>query len=418
MKQIYTSTLLLISLLGFSQNKFEKGYFIDNSGIKINCLIKNFDWEYNPESIEIKKTMEDEGKEIGIYNIQEFSIDGISKYIKQTLNIDDSKGEPNYSISKEPHFVSSTVLLKVLVEGKNSLYSYENNQFPIRFFYKTEQSEIEQLICKKYFEENNYADVFVNYEYKKQLFLNVKADVNNSKNEKLPYKLNDLIDYFITANKFQGDTNSKEIQKRKKTATNYKLVLNTNFSHFDFKFDGNIPFDGSNTTDKNISFGYGFEVEIILPFNNNNWSIFIEPTYNTYSGTGVFPTTFYINPNYTTGFSNENYTATIKYNYIQIPLGIKRNIILNKQSKLNIHSAVNMQFSNNSKVTIFRSNNSTYLDTELNANKFNLLIGLGYAYKKFELELKQFSNLNVNPFINKSNYSYRNVSLSLKYKIN
>ncbi len=418
MKNFSLSIFLLFSIFSFSQIKFENGYYIDNSGTKINCLIKNVDWEYNPNAIEVKKTLQDDVQEISISNMQEFSIVGISKYIRQTLNVDDSKGEPNYSLSKEPHFISSTVLLKVLVEGKNSLYSFENNEFPIRFFFKTDVSEVQQLIYKKYFEEN-LTDLYVNSEYKKQLFLNVKADVYNSKSETLSYKQNDLIKYFVTANQFQGDTSSKEIQKRSKTVINYKLVVNNNLSHFDFKIDSSVPFDGRNLTDKKYSIGYGFEIEMILPFNNNNWSIFIEPTYNTYSGNGIFTSTYYINPNYTTGLVNEDYIASVKYNYLQVPIGLRRNIILNKQSKFNIHSAVNIEFSNNSSFTLHRSNVTNFKENSLNSNKFNLLIGLGYAYKKFELELRQYTNLNVNPYMtNSSNYSYRNVSLSLKYKIN
>lgn len=417
MKSIFLIVFLFVGIFCYSQIKFESGYYIDNSGKKINCLINNYDWQYNPTYIEIKNTLQDEVQEISITNLKEFSVTGVSKYIKQTLNIDDSKGEPNYSLSEEPHFISLTVLLKVLVDGKNSLYSYENNQFPIRFFYKTDLTEIQQLVYKKYFDES-LTDVFVNNSFRKQLFINVKADINNSKNENLKYKLNDLIEYFTLANSFQGDTNSKEIQKRRTTDFNFKIVLNSNLSHFDFKFDGSIPFDGNNITDKKITYGLGFEAEIILPFNNNNWSVFIEPSYNTYSGEGIFPTTYYINPNYTTGLVNENYTAKITYKYIQIPLGIKRNFILNKQSKINIQSALNMELYNNSKVTLLRSNNSTYLETDLNGGKFNLLIGLGYSYKKFEIDIKQFSNININPYLNKSNYSYINLSLGLKYKIN
>ncbi len=50
--------LLLVMLLSFSflnaQNNFEEGYYIDNSGNKINCLIKNLDWKNSPESIVVK----------------------------------------------------------------------------------------------------------------------------------------------------------------------------------------------------------------------------------------------------------------------------------------------------------------------------------------------------------------------------
>ena len=38
----------------YSQISFENGYFIDNNNQKINCLIKNLDWEKNPTEFKYK----------------------------------------------------------------------------------------------------------------------------------------------------------------------------------------------------------------------------------------------------------------------------------------------------------------------------------------------------------------------------
>ena len=38
----------------YSQISFENGYFIDNDNQKINCLIKNLDWENNPTKFKYK----------------------------------------------------------------------------------------------------------------------------------------------------------------------------------------------------------------------------------------------------------------------------------------------------------------------------------------------------------------------------
>ena len=37
-----------------AQISFEKGYYIDNSNQKVDCLIKNVDWKNNPTSFEYK----------------------------------------------------------------------------------------------------------------------------------------------------------------------------------------------------------------------------------------------------------------------------------------------------------------------------------------------------------------------------
>ena len=243
MKKIYASIFLIISVYSFAQNKFEKGYYLDGSGARVDCFIKNYDWKYNPTSIEVKKTMEENSNEVSISNMKEFAIDGISKYIKQTINIDNSKGDPSYSYSKEPSFVSLTVLLRVLVEGKNSLYFYENDQFPERYFFKTENQEITQLIFKKYFEtgENeNGTDLYVNDTYKKQLFATVKCENSNSKIDRLEYKNDALIDYFNLVNLCLGDTSSKEISKRSKTEFNYKIIGGLNYSHVNLKASNGV----------------------------------------------------------------------------------------------------------------------------------------------------------------------------------
>jgi hypothetical protein len=41
--------------------------------------------------------------------IKEFAIEGYSKYIRETVEIDNSKGAPNYSSNKEPNFIKSTI---------------------------------------------------------------------------------------------------------------------------------------------------------------------------------------------------------------------------------------------------------------------------------------------------------------------
>jgi glutathionylspermidine synthase len=53
-KKFLLVLLLLNSVLAFTQNNFEKGYFIDKSGKKIDCLVKDFEWEFSPNQFVIK----------------------------------------------------------------------------------------------------------------------------------------------------------------------------------------------------------------------------------------------------------------------------------------------------------------------------------------------------------------------------
>ena len=47
-KQLLFLLTIILSFNCYSQISFEKGYYINNSYQKTNCLIKNIDWKNNP----------------------------------------------------------------------------------------------------------------------------------------------------------------------------------------------------------------------------------------------------------------------------------------------------------------------------------------------------------------------------------
>ncbi len=53
-KKLLLLIITILHLEGYSQITFEKGYIIDNSDQKIECLIKNIDWIFNPVNLEYK----------------------------------------------------------------------------------------------------------------------------------------------------------------------------------------------------------------------------------------------------------------------------------------------------------------------------------------------------------------------------
>ena len=126
MKNRLSLILFLIAFLSFAQNKFESGYYIDNSGVKTECLIKNYDWKNNPKNIETKTNLEDNVTTTkSIEEINEFAITGKSKFVKATVNIDESSQNlVTLTNSPSPKFVEKTVLLKVLVQGNSNLYYF------------------------------------------------------------------------------------------------------------------------------------------------------------------------------------------------------------------------------------------------------------------------------------------------------
>ena len=118
-KQLLLFLITILSINCYSQIKFEKGYFIDNTNQRTNCLIKNIDWENNPTEFEYKLSKESKINKSTINLIQEFGIDNISKYVRSTVNIDRSSERINkLSNNKNPIFKEEQLFLKVLIEGE------------------------------------------------------------------------------------------------------------------------------------------------------------------------------------------------------------------------------------------------------------------------------------------------------------
>ncbi len=118
-------TILILTLIVFSFNVqsqiiFEKGYFIDKTDTKIDCLIKNIDWKDSPKKIEYKTSENGELINIDTNTLKEFGIYTISKYVKNTVKIDKSLDNfNNLTFDKNPELVEETLFLKVLVEIKS-----------------------------------------------------------------------------------------------------------------------------------------------------------------------------------------------------------------------------------------------------------------------------------------------------------
>jgi len=160
MKTYFNTTLLFLfifSITGFAQINLEKGYFINNQGVKTECLIKNNDWRNNPVKFEYKIKEEDKSNIKTVELIKEFSVVGKFKFIRVTVDIDRSSSYiEDLSDKRQPQFKSEVFFLKELVSGEASLYQYVDNGL-IRYFYSTNNSNIKQLVYKEYVDKYNFS---------------------------------------------------------------------------------------------------------------------------------------------------------------------------------------------------------------------------------------------------------------------
>lgn len=396
--------LLLISFLtinSYSQIVFEKGYFITNSGEKTECLIKNIAWKNNPIAFEYKKDENSSIETATIQLVKEFEIYNSSRYIRETVKIDQSSQTlDKLSNTKEPIFAEKQLFLKVLIQGKANLYSYDDGKL---FFYNVDNSKIEQLIYKSYYFGEN--EVAKNEQFKQQLFnaFNGSAiTINRLTN--IEYKKNSLIAIFEEYNKYQNSEFINFEGKEKKYSFNISIrprINNSSLELSDYLSNsGDISFESK------INFGVGIEFEYIFPFNKNKWSLSTEPTYQSYKSEGEK------NEN---NISGGKLIGMVEYTSIEIPITIRHYFFLNKNSKIFANISVILDRPINSSVELTRVDGSNVNTIDIEP-AVNFSLGLGYKLNdKFSIEMRTFSNRNITSSYIPSDY--KNLSLIFGYTI-
>ncbi len=198
--RFFNRTLIAILFIPFfvnAQNAYERGYIIKRNGKRIDCLIKTQKGIYNPTNLHYKIT-EESPIEIGtIDSIKEFVIENRERFIAMRIQIDRSGDNLNQITSnRQPVWSSEELFLKVLVEGKGTLYSY----FDIsnrRFFFSIDNNAPQQLIYKKFIVNSNQTA------FNKSYLMQLQSQVNcqgSSDHLNISYEADPLIKYFKAYN--------------------------------------------------------------------------------------------------------------------------------------------------------------------------------------------------------------------------
>ncbi len=373
---------LIISLKSFSQIKFEKGYFIDNNGIKTECFIKNIDWNYNPRTFEYKASQNADPKNNTIRNVSEFSILGESKYKRFKVSIDRSSNRiSKLRMIREPQFKEETLFLKVLVEGEASLFSYKENNLE-RFFYSVQNSAVEQLIYKLYKLEDN--KVGKNNRFRQQLWSEVRCEnITMGQVENVDYYKNDLKRYFITYNSCI-DPNYKNIKENRSLKEAFRFTLRPGINLSRTTLDNNLTSRRREEIDYGTNLGarIGFEAEYIFPFNKNKWSACIEPTFQYHKvdqkELTYIPSSLILN----------TLVSSMDYMSIEIPLGIRHSFFMNDHSRIFINAAYVVDIPLNSKFQLNLANGNSFENLKISSGQ-NFAFGAGYNYKnKYSVEFR------------------------------
>lgn len=386
--------ILLFSFVSFpifAQINFETGYFINNNNVKTDCLIRNIGWQKNPTEIEYKLNENDETQKVTIFEIKEFNVADGYKYKRFKVNIDRSSSDIN-NLSKEKNLIwkEETLLLKILVDGEINLYQYEDINL-VRYFISSGNHETaEQLVYKEYNAE--YSDIGVNNYFRQQLLNTFKLDILSIKDfEKLSYKKKELTSLIL---KYNGTTTKKATNyeiKQNQGNLNIKIIAGANLSSLSFRNGSTVDY----TFDKKTVFLLGFETEYIFPFNQNKWSIFVAPNFQSYKKEER---------------TTSNQSVSSDYSYIEIPFGLRYYMFLNNNSKIFMNAGLAPQFT--SKSTLKYS--SAVLEV---SNTIGYFIGAGFSKSRYNIELRYNLGRNLIPSYPFWDSNYNSVSVLVGYKI-
>ena len=411
---IFLVLLMAISLHGYTQIKFEKGYFIDNTGIKTECFIKNVDWKNNPKEFVYKTDLESDASIKKIQAIQEFGVIGQSRYKRFEVSIDKSSNRiDKLDTNREPLYKKETLFLKLLVEGEAVLYEYIDNDLK-RFFYSIKGSDVQQLVYKRYYYGGKIA---TNYQFRQQLWSDVRCkDISMAMVENISYAAKDLKRYFIKYNRCM-DPDFNVMLKEKEQRKAFHLSIRPGINQSFMTLDNNRVSNFAETIDfgNELTFRIGIELEYILPFNKNKWSIFIEPTYQSYK---IDEREFEFVPS---SFLYETVMASVDYASIELPLGIRHRFFVGDQSNIFVNGAlvsdIPLSSTANVKTDIPRGDVFNIVDTEIKAS-ISLALGIGYKYKnKYGIELRYQTDRDpISDDVN-SKSTYQTTSVIFEYTI-
>ncbi len=392
MKQFVLSVALSIFVFNksYSQVSFEKGYFIDESDQRIECLIKNKDWKNNPTEFEYKIDPNGEAQTATILKVKEFGIVGFSKYVKATVEIDRSSDKPDQlSTDRNPIFQKEQLFLKSVIEGQASLFFYFDVDL-VRFFYQVNGSKIKQLVYKPYlvtlegnsvtasgsFKPTASFAKYNNY-FRQQMLQDLACQSISEKDlAHINYDRASLRRIFIRYNKC---TNSKYVDLEQKSLFHLTLRPTLNNGSLVVK---NSSLDALSVDfGKNTSFQLGMEAELVLPFNKSKWSIIVEPTYQRFKSE---------RSKQSSQVAGGIIISKVNYESFELPIGVRHYFFLNKQSALFANVSFCANFPRNSSVQYFRDNGSSLgLDYAIQAPERNLTFGIGYKFKsRYRLELR------------------------------
>lgn len=396
MKNKTQLTLLLLFITFFTlsaQIEFVPAYFITNEGEKVECLIKDMEWNMNPTSFDYKDSEASEVKTATLESVKIFEVE-TSKYERFTVDIDMSRNEVELlSRKKGPEYETKTVFLKYLLEGEKSLLYYKGDGLS-KFFVKV-NDEVTQLVYKEYLTPAGYVQKYDYYKGKE-----VYTPGKHAKNELYRGQLLNYLGF------------DPEMKRRIESASYNEKSLTKLFSYYhnencieciSYKEDkprvfylgikpgldvANITTTTESRNTNGLDLGtrinacIGFELEYFLPINKGRYAIFFEPTFFMPDSEKAF---VYDSDN----SQDADAYADYNLNMIRFPIGIRYYSHLSEYSKFFADFSVSYPLVWDSSIKYYYKNNEASMQP-IKFSKINSLysLGVGCNYKNLAAQVK------------------------------
>ncbi|MFN3840106.1 MAG: hypothetical protein ACK4RF_05320 [Cyclobacteriaceae bacterium] len=364
--------------IAFAQFSYDRGYYVDNNGERIEGLIKRLDGAYNPDKIEFKENENASPVTLNVMDVSEFGIEGQATFYRFSGNIDRSSLDLNKAgTNRNPEWRYENLFLKILVRGDAKLYEYKDYGLT-RYFFQTKVTEIEQLVYKVYYPKSN--QVAYNKMYLAQL-QNTLICEGMPSTINVPYDANALIKLFQNYNSCMGSESVVE-----KSDMKGPVIVNINFrpgiNYSTFTITGYFGV-GQYTTNfrSKVTGRVGLEIELYPSFNNRNkkWSVTIEPNYHYYNDEFMEGTKAY----------------TSDYRAIELPISLRKYFYRTNGNSIFLNFGIVLDYpmgNSGGKMTISSLSGNTELNYTIEASGITYSAGIGFSVKRFLTEIRLYSN--------------------------
>ncbi len=388
---LLTLCLSLLFTMVWAQNEFQPGYVVKN-GQKIDCLILNEGWYTSPTKISYKISENDEEITATANSINEFYINDtkfkyISKFFQHVHNIPAQKN-----------------FLRVLVDGKARLYSFNSglNEF---LFFDVNQQDLEMLEYKTKVEESKLKEFS---KFRGQLYKRLKCeDLTLKTFQDLNYKVVDLVEVFKTYNNCENSDFNDLTQYKNKGQLN--LYVYGGMSPFKLNPMGKNA-EKAVSTQTFVPLKAGLELEYLLPINNNKLGVILGAEYSSNTSEGFILYRAIVPSSGAPVLRPRKFKAD--YNILSIPLGVRYNMFIAENHQIFGNTGISFGIPLGDE----KYDNVTYnVISAESKSGFGYFLGAGYRFnQRIGLELR-FTSLGVVDVRNHTGKN-SNVTAALSYR--